>query len=75
MAILIANLTLMAEFDVKPRVKTLIESHLKEMQSTKVIMKLGVQQKNPVKPAIKLDPEDIKGPENLECTREVQRKF
>ena len=43
MAILIANLTLMAEFDVKPRVKTLIESHLKEMQSTKVVMKLGVQ--------------------------------
>ena len=38
-------------------------------------MKLGVQQKNPVKPAIKLDPEDIKGPENLECTREVQTKF
>ena len=39
----------------KPQVKTLIESQLKEIQSTEIIMTW----KRPVKSAVTLDPEDI----------------
>ena len=45
----------------KPHIKALIEGHLKEMQSTKVIMTLWVRWKKRVKLAITLDPEDVEG--------------
>ena len=49
----------------KPHIKTLIEDQLKEMQSAKLIMTLWVRWKKPVKLAIMLDPEDVKGAQDI----------
>ena len=51
--------------ETKPHIKALIEDQLKEMQSTKVIMTLWVRWKKPVKLAITLDPEDVKGAQDI----------
>ena len=46
---------------VKLHAKALIESQLKEMQSTKVIKTLWVRWKKPMKLVITLDSEDVTG--------------
>ena len=50
---------------VKLHVKLLIEDHLKEMQSTIVIMTLWVRWKNPVKLGIVLDSEDVEDAKDI----------
>ena len=52
----------------RPQVKTLIDDQLQEMQSAKVIMTLWVKWKKPVKMAIRLEPEDLEGAQDLEGT-------
>ena len=46
-------------------VKALIESQLKEKQSTKITMTLWVRRNKPVKLAVTLDPEDVKGAQDV----------
>ena len=51
--------------EVQPRMKTLIEEQLKEMESAKIIMTLLVRWKKPVKLANTLDPEDVEGAQDI----------
>ena len=48
-----------------PYIQALIEDQLKEMQSTKVIMKLWVIEKKLAISAITLDSEDAEGPQDI----------
>ena len=50
---------------VKPYIETLIEDQLKEMQSAKIIRILCVRLKKPVRLAIKLEPEDGEGVQDI----------
>ena len=49
----------------QPRIKTLIEEQLKEMESAKIIMTLWVRWKKLVKLAITIDPEDFEGAQDI----------
>ena len=53
----------------------LIESRLKEMQPTEVIIALCIRWKKPVKSAITLDSEDVESAKDLESTGDIYAKL
>ena len=62
-------------YQVEAHVKALMESQLKEMQSTKVIVMLWVRWKKPLYLAIILDSENAEVAEDLQSTKDVNTEF